>query len=466
MVILDVSIVNVALPSIRADLGFSAVDLQWVVNAYALTFAGFLLLGGRAADLLGRRRVLIGGLALFTLASLVGALSSGQATLVIARAVQGLGGAVVAPATLSLLTTSFPEGRERNRALALWGAVGGVGGAAGVLLGGLLTELLGWQSILLINVPMGIAAVLAARWVIAPVRGTGGSLREFDLAGALTITAGLVLLTLAIVRTDVNGWGSPATLLVGGAGLALVAAFVVIEARLAARPLVPFSIFRSRTLVGANLVVFTMGAAAFSMWFLVSLYLQEVKGYSALHAGLAFLPMNAALILASSLAARVSARVAPGAVLAVGMTLLGVGLLGFSRLQEGSTYALDLVPPAVVAAFGLGWSFVPVTILATAGVRGAEAGLASGIVNTARQFGGALGLAVLATVATSRSADVAGQVPSHAAALAAGFDRAFELGALFALAGALAALVMLVPRPAGQRRFARVAYALGRRPSA
>src|SRR3954453_7736291 len=259
MVILDISVVNVALPSIRKDLGFSAVDLQWIVNAYTLTFAGFLLLGGRAADLLGHRKVFIGGLALFAFASLAGALSGDQLTLELARGAQGLGGAVVAPVTLSILTTNFPEGPERRRAMGAWGAMGGAGGAAGVLLGGILTDLFGWQSILLINVPIGLGIAWGAlRFVPRAVRGPAAD-HHYDALGAVVVTAGLIILTYAIVRTDVHGWGSAATLLTGGLGIALLAAFLVIEGRLAPRPLVPLHIFQSRTLSASNIVVFFLG---------------------------------------------------------------------------------------------------------------------------------------------------------------------------------------------------------------
>src|SRR6266511_546038 len=318
MVILDISVVNVALPSIREDLGFSAVDLQWVVNAYTLTFAGFLLLGGRAADLLGRRRIFVAGLLLFAVASLAGGLSTSQGMLTAARAVQGLGGAVVAPATLAIITTTFAEGRERNRALAYWGAMGAVGGSTGVLLGGVLTELLGWQWILFINIPVGVLGAVGAMRFIPRSRRTVSGERHFDMAGALSVTAGLVVLTFAIVRTDVNGWGSAATLLVAGAGLALLAVFVWVERR-ARRPLVPLRIFASRTLTAANLVVFLLGSSVFAMWYFVSLYLQQVLGYSPIEAGLSFLPMTGAIVIGSTFAGRQAERIGPGKLLTAGM---------------------------------------------------------------------------------------------------------------------------------------------------
>ena len=278
MVILDVAIVNVALPSIREDLGFSATGLQWVVNAYTLAFGGFLLLGGRAADLIGRREVFAGGLLLFALASLFGGIAQTDGQLVAARAAQGLGGAVVAPATLSILMTTFTEGGERNRALGLWGAMGGVGGATGALLGGILTQTLSWRWILLINVPIGIIAALVGLRVVTRGRRDVGAARSFDLSGALTVTAGLVVLTYGIVETDAHGWGSTRTLVTIALGLALLATFVLIEGRLATAPLVPLRIFRNRPVTAANIVVFCMGAAAFAMWYFLSLYLQQVHG--------------------------------------------------------------------------------------------------------------------------------------------------------------------------------------------
>jgi EmrB/QacA subfamily drug resistance transporter len=442
MVILDVSIVNVALPSIRADLGFSAVDLQWVVNAYTLTFAGFLLLGGRAADLLGPRRVFVAGLLLFAFASLAGGLSQSQEMLVIARGVQGLGGAIMAPVTLSILTTTFAEGAERNRALAAWGAMGAVGGATGNLLGGLLTDILGWQWILIINLPIGLAAAVAAVRLIPDVRPAPTGRRQFDLAGATSITAGLIVLTYAIVRTDVNGWGSAATLELAAVGLGLIALFLLIERR-AERPLVPLRIFRSRTLSAANFVVLLLGASAFAMWYFLSLYLQQVLGYSPIQAGLAFLPMPLTIVVASTQAARLVGRFGPGRVLTGGMLLIGLGMALLSRVPADGAYLANVFVPSVIAAAGIGFSFVPMTIAATNGVAPQEAGLASGLVNTSRQVGGSLGLAVLATLATQRTAAVAGAAVPGAAALTAGFQRAFLVGAGFAFAGAVAGALLL-----------------------
>src|SRR4051794_35177239 len=398
MVILDVSVVNVALPSIRQDLGFSQIDLQWVVNAYTLTLAGFLLLGGRAADLLGDRRVFIVGLAAFTFSSLVGALANEQAVLVVARGVQGIGGAIVTPVTLSIITSTFREGPERNRALAAWSAMGGVGGAVGVLLGGLLTEAFGWRSVLFINVPVGVVAAIAAYRLVPQGRERSGE-RNYDVLGAVTITTALVLLTYAIVRTDVNGWGSAKTLIPLAAGALLIGLFAAIEGRWAKRPLVPLRIFRSRTLSSANVVIFFLGAAAFSMWFFVSLYMQTVLHYSPIQAGLGFAPMGAFVVVGSMVAGRVAMRFGAGRVVTVGMAVLGLGLLIFSGVDAHGSYAEEVLLPGLITAFGLGVVFVSATVSAVAGVRREETGLASGLVNTSRTLGAALGVAVLATPA-------------------------------------------------------------------
>ncbi len=443
MVILDVSVVNVALPSIRSHLGFTEADLQWVVNAYTVTFAGFLLLGGRAADLLGRRIVFVSGLVLFAVASLIGGLANSQVVLIGARAVQGLGGAVIAPASLTILTTAFAEGKARNRALGIWGAMGGAGGAAGVLLGGILTDLLSWRWILFINVPIGLIAAAAAQHYIAEGRNPERA-RSFDLAGAVTATLGLSILVLGIVRTDVKGWASPEPLALMAIGVALLATFLLIEGRFAKQPLMPLRIFSSRTLTAANVVVFLLGAAVFAMWFFLSLYLQQVRGYSPLRAGLAFLPMTLSIVVCSALASRVVNRVGPKPMLVFGMTVEAVGLLLFTGLSANGTYLGDVLVPSLLAAIGLGCSFVPVTIAAVAGVPSREAGLASGVVNTSRLFGGALGLAVLAALATSRTAHdlrhLGNSVPALHHALTSGFQFAFLISALIAAAGAAVAL--------------------------
>jgi EmrB/QacA subfamily drug resistance transporter len=448
MVILDVSVVNVALPSIRDDLGFSVVDLQWVVNAYTITFAGFLLLGGRAADLLGHKRVLLAGLLLFAAASLAGGLSQGQGELIVARAFQGLGGAVVAPATLSILTTTFNEGAERNRALSVWGAMGAAGGAAGALVGGVLTDLLGWQWILFINVPIGLVAVLAGRrFIVEHARSAAGD-RHYDVLGAVTVTAGLMILTFGIVSTDQHGWGSAQALVPMAIGLVLLALFLAIEGHFSPRPLVPLRVFGVRSLSAANIVVFFLGCAVFAMWYFASLYMQQVLGFSPIKTGVAFLPMTAAIAAGSTFAGRLSSRIGPGRVLTGGMTLIALGMAGFSFIDAGGDYWSDVFLPSVVTATGLGFSFVPVTIAGMAGVRREEAGLASGLINTSRQFGGSLGLAVLATIASSRTSALADGGHTAAAALTGGFSAAFWVGAGFAALGALAAAVGLARMPA------------------
>ena len=445
MVVLDVSIVNVALPSISSDLRFEPAELQWVVNAYTLAFAGFLLLGGRAADLLGRREVFAAGLALFGVASLAGGLAQNEWTLIAARAAQGLGGALVTPATLSILTTGFPEGPERNRALGWWGAMGAVGGASGALIGGVIIEALSWRWILFVNVPIGIVAAVAALRVVRTAAPDRDARRAFDVTGALTVTAGLVVLTYGIVGAEQHGWGSARTLGLIATGFALLAAFLAVERR-ATAPLVPLRIFRSRPVSGANVVVFCLGGAVFAMWYFVSLYLQEVLGFSPLEAGVALMVMPIAIALCTQAAIWLTGRLGPGTVLAFGMTLIGVGMLLLSGIDAHGTWAADVAVPAVITSAGIGFSFVPVTIAATSGVRRAEAGLASGLVNTSRQMGGSLGLALLATIASQRTADVVGDV-SRVEALTEGFSRAFAVGGAIALAGALIGAAVIARAP-------------------
>src|SRR5581483_2458921 len=415
MVILDVSVVNVALPAIRNSLRFTEQDLQWVVNAYTVTFAGFLLLGGRAADLLGRRRVFVSGLVLFALASLAGGFADTQALLIAARAAQGLGGAIIAPASLAIITTTFEEGAARNRAVGIWGATGGAGGAAGVLLGGVITDLLSWRWILFLNVPIGLLASLFAYRYIVETR-EAGQRRSFDLAGAITATVGLSVLVLGIVRTDATGWGAASTLALLAGGALLLVLFVAIEGRFARAPLMPLRIYSSRTLSAANVVVFLVGAASFAMWFFLSLYLQQVLGYSPLRAGFAFLPMTLCIVAGSRLASRAVTSVGPKPMLVLGMALQAVGLLWFTHLSPEGSYLGDVLVPSLLIAVGIGFAFVPVTIAAVSGVSAEEAGLASGLVNTSRLVGGALGLAVLATLATARTnGDVHHGVAAHAA---------------------------------------------------
>jgi EmrB/QacA subfamily drug resistance transporter len=448
VVVLDAAIVNVALPSIGADLAFSQENLSWVVNAYVLTFGGFLLLGGRLADLLGRRRVFMFGLVLFALASLAGGFATSEGWLIGARAVQGLGAAILSPAALSIVTTTFRDGAERNKALGAWGAVAGSGGAAGVLLGGVLTEYLGWEWVLWVNVPIGIVAALIAPSLVAESRSESLT-RAFDFGGAFTVTAGLSVLVYALVDATDVGWGSTQTIVLLAVAVALIAAFVAIERRSDA-PLVPFGIFRLRTLTGANVVGVLTGASLFSMFFFISLYMQQVLGYSAIKAGLSYLPLALTIILAAAVASQLVTRVGFKPVLATGMLFIAAGLVWFSQVSVGGGFASDILGPSLLAAAGLGLAFVPQTIAAVSGVGEREAGLASGLINTSQQVGGALGLAVLATIANSRTDDLvasAGGDPSALPnALTEGFQSAFLAGAGIAVLGLLATLFLIRSR--------------------
>ncbi len=444
VVILDASIVNVALPSIGADLNFSQDDLSWVVNAYVLVFGGFLLLGGRMADLLGRRRLFMAGLIIFALASLAGGLAESSTQLIIARAIQGLGAALLSPAALSLVTVLFEEGSERNKAMGVWGAVAGSGGAVGVLLGGMLTEWAGWEWVLFVNVPVGLAAAALAPRLLPESRTEG--VRHFDFAGAFSVTAGLSLLVYTLVDANNAGWASLQTLGLGGLSLALIGAFYVIERRSHA-PLMPFpGIFRIRTITGINVSAVLIAAALFSMFFFISLYMQQVLGFSALEAGLAYLPLAAGIIFAAGGSAPLVTRFGFKPVLVTGLFVTAAGLLWFSQVSPGGTFVGDILFPSLLAAVGLGLAFVSMTVAAVSGVEPHEAGLASGLINTSQQIGGALGLAILATIANSRTDDAiaAGQaVPS---ALTEGFQAAFLVGAGFAIAGAILAVVLVSGR--------------------
>ena len=450
VIVLDAAIVNVALPTIKTALGFSEGSLQWVVNAYTLVFGGFLLLGGRLADRLGRRAVFMAGMTLFTVASFLGGMSQSSSWLVAARGLQGLGAAIVAPATLSIITTTFREGRERNRAMGVFGAVAGSGGAIGVLLGGLLTQYAGWQWVLFVNVPIGAAVVVLAPRLLAESK--SGESGGFDIAGAVTVTAGLIALVYGFVNAARDGWSDPVTLLSFGLSAALLATFLVIEVR-SRFPLVPLGVFRRRNLTGANVVGLLVGASLFAMFFFISLYLQQVLGYSALKTGLSYLPLSAGIIVSAGMASKLVTRLGVTPVIVPGLVLTAIGLILFARIQPDGSYVGDVLAPSVIVAFGLGFSFVPLVIAATAGTTGKDAGLASGLINTSQQVGGALGLAVLSTLATTRtksSLSVLGHAPGPADMAAAqvdGFRLAFAVGAGFALIGAVLALVLLrVPR--------------------
>jgi EmrB/QacA subfamily drug resistance transporter len=440
MVVLDIAIVNVALPSIKVDLGFSQQNLQWVVSAYALLFGGFLLLGGRAADVLGRRRLFLVGLAVFTLASLFAGLAWSDTSLIAARAFQGLGAAIISPAALSILSTTFAEGRERNIALGVWGAVGGFGAAAGVLLGGILTDALSWEWIFFVNVPVGLAAFAVAPFLLGESR--DARVRSFDFPGAALVTAGLSSLVYAITQAGQEGWLAGRTLGFFAASLALLVGFVAWELR-HPEPLMRLGIFRIRTVSGANAAGFIMGTAMFSMFLMLTLYMQQVLGYSPMKTGLAYLAVAGTAIVWSTVAAQLVTRVGVKPVLAVGMTALTGGLVYFTQVSVGGSYLGDLLPGFLLIAVGIGFSFVPISIAALAGVGASEAGLASGLINTSQQIGGALGIAALSTIATSKTADAIAGGSSLPAALVDGFGEAFIAGAVVAGLGILAALTLI-----------------------
>jgi EmrB/QacA subfamily drug resistance transporter len=436
VVVLDASIVNVALPTIGRALHFTEGNLPWVVNAYVLTFGGFLLLGGRIADLLGRRRVFMAGLVLFAIASLLGGLSSSSGQLIAARAVQGLGAALLSPAALSIVTTTFADGAERNKALGVWGAVAGSGGAAGVLLGGVLTQGPGWEWVLWVNFPIGLLAAAITPTLIAESR-SDAQRRHFDFAGAFSVTAGLSALVYALVDANSAGWGSVQTVVLLAVSVVLLGAFVLIEQR-SKSPLVPFAILRLRTVTGANVVGLLTGGSLFSMFFFISLYMQQVLGYSAIHAGLSYLPLALSIIVSAGIASQLVTRVGFKPVLAAGMALIAGGLFWFSQISVHGSFTSDILGPSLFAAVGLGFAFVSVTIAAVSGVEDREQGLASGMINTAQQVGGALGLALLAAISTS----VIGS--SHdPAVLTRGFHSAFLAGAGIAALGLLATLTLI-----------------------
>jgi EmrB/QacA subfamily drug resistance transporter len=445
VVVLDASIVNVALPSIGRGLHFSEQNLPWVVNAYVIAFGGFLLLGGRAADLLGRRRVFMAGLALVAVASLAAGFAANQGQLIAARAAQGLGAAIISPSALSIVTTLFRDGAERNKALGAWGAVAGSAGAVGVLLGGILTDGLGWEWVLWVNVPVSLIALALTPGLIPESRSESAT-RHFDAAGAVSVTAGLSLLAYALLDASSAGWGSAKIVSLLALSVALIGAFIAIELRSKA-PLVPFRIFRSRTLTGANVVGVLLGASLFSMFFFISLYMQQVLGYSPIHAGLSYLPLALTIIFAAGVGGQFVTRFGFKPILAAGMAFVAVGLLWFSRVSVGGGFISDILGPSLLAAMGLGFGFVTSTIAAVSGVKDQEQGLASGLINTSQQIGGALGLAVLSTIATTRTHDVmAGGGSSLSKALTDGFQSAFLGGAVLAGLGFLAALILIRSR--------------------
>ena len=442
MLVIDISIINVALPTIQRALDFSTSNLQWVASGYALTFGGFLLLGGRAADLLGRRRLFMIGLGVFVAASLACGFASTSGFLVGARAVQGLGAAMVAPAALSILTTTFAEGVERNKALGVWGAISGAGGAVGVLLGGVFTEYLGWQWVFYVNIPIGLAAIALAPRLLRESR-VEDAARSFDVAGAITVTASLSLLVYTLVKTSENHWFSLTTIALFGASALLLALFLGIERR-TAHPLVDLSIFRLRTLTGANVVGFMLGAAIFSMFFLLALYMQSPDGlgYTALRSGFGYLLVAVTIIFSAGASQAIVTRVGVTKVMGVGLALLTAGLLWFTQVSPHGSYLIDLAPGFLLAGIGLGFSFIPVTIAALEGITDRQAGLASGLINTSQQIGGAVGVALLTTVLTSYTAAHSGPAAGPSV-FTDGLSRAFLVGAGLAVIAFIANAVLV-----------------------
>ena len=441
MTVVDVSIVNVAIPTIGRKLQFSSDSLQWVVTAYALTFGGFLLLGGRAADLLGRRRVFMVGLVLFTLASLACGLAESEGMLIAARAVQGLGAAIISPATLSIITTTFDEGAERNKAIGIWGAMGGSGAAVGVLAGGVLTKYLGWEWIFFVNVPVGaLVLALTPRFVresrIAVAR------RTYDPLGAVTVTSSLVLLVYAISKAPDVGWGSARTILLLVASAVLMAGFLVWETH-ERQPLMPLGIFRIRTVAGANVVGFLLAAVVFSNFFVLTLYVQQVLGWSALRTGVTFLATAGTVVLVAGGAQALVTRIGPKRVLALGLALTSGAMLWYAQIPVEGHYASDLLPGYLMMGFGLALSFIPVSIAALAGVAEREAGLASGLLNTSQQIGGAIGVAVVSTLMASHTTSLLREGVGAPEALTSGYRWAFWLLAGVGIAGVLATLTLV-----------------------
>jgi len=440
MVVLDATIVNVALPSIQRALRFSPTDLEWVINAYAVAFGGLLLLGGRAGDLFGRRRVFVAGIAIFTLGSLAGGLALDSAWLVAARAVQGVGGAIASPAALSSIADTFPEGPSRNRAMGVYSTVAGAGGAIGLLLGGVLTELTSWRWILFVNVPIGLALALLAPRVLAASAGHPGRL---DLPGALTATSGMALLVYGLSRAAAHGWGDPPTVAALAIAGGLLLAFVGLEAR-SHHALMPLRIFANRNRSGAYLVMLALAAAVFSMFFFLTQFVQNVLGFSPLMAGVAFLPISLGIVLTANVTSRLVGRVGTRRPLTLGPLLAALALLWLSRISDHVSYLSGVLAPMLLLAVGMGMTFVPLTLSAVSRIRREEAGLASGLLNAGQQVGGSVGLALLVTIASAVTrSDLAGRGATLGQAVTAGYGRAFEVGALIAFGAFLIAVAAI-----------------------
>jgi EmrB/QacA subfamily drug resistance transporter len=450
MVVLDATVVNVALPAIQTDLGFSDSSLQWVVNAYTLFFGGFLLLGGRMADLIGRRTLFLAGIGIFAVASLINGLAQSEEMLIGARALQGLGGALLSPAALAVITTTFAEGSDRTKALSAWAAIASGGSAAGLLLGGVLTEALSWEWIFFINVPIGVAIVFAALRLVPNSKVETGT-RHFDLAGAISVTAGLVVLVYAIVKAQDWGWGSGNTLAFGALAVALLASFIWIERR-SPSPLVRLSLFRMRSLAAANGVFVLIIGGLFAMFFFASLYLQNILGYSALATGVAFLPVTAGIMIGAVTAQQLVTRVGVRAVMLSGMVVAATGLAVLAATTSVDGSYLGVLGGLLPMAIGMGATFVTLTLVATTGVENEDAGLASGVFNTAQQVGGALGLAVLSTLANDRTAGILGDltgaptIAQQQSALVEGFQLAFIAAAVLMAVGAVLITALLRKR--------------------
>ncbi len=447
MVVLDVAIVNVALPSIKTDLHFTQESLQWVVTAYAIMFGGVLLLGGRLADVLGRRRLFMVGIALFGISSLLSGLAWSEGSLIVFRAMQGLSGAMLSPAALSILTTTFREGRERNIALGVWGAASGSGGAAGVLLGGALTSYLSWSWIFFVNVPVAAVLLSITPWLVSESR-VDAARRHFDIAGAATITSSLMLLVYAMTRATQHGWGNSVTVGALSLSAALAAGFVVIELRSKA-PLLPLRIFRLRTLSAANGTALLLSSALFSQFFLLTLYMQQVLHYSAIKTGVAYITLTVAIVAFSAVAQTLSTRLGVRRVLPVGLLLSSAGLVMYALLPVHGHYFWDIFPAFVLSGLGLALAFVPMQIASLTGVRSHEAGVASGLINTSQQVGGAIGLAAATTIATTFTAHYVsahGVSAGSGPALTHGFTIAFYVLAAIAALGAVVAAVFIEPQ--------------------
>jgi EmrB/QacA subfamily drug resistance transporter len=447
MDILDVAIVNVALPTIQEDLNFTQQNLAWVVSAYALTYGGLLLLGGRIADRLGRRMIFMAGVSTFALSSLVAGLAWADSVLIAARAFQGVGAAMMTPAALSLVMNTFTEGGERNKALGIWGAVGASGGTMGVLLGGIFTDTIGWEWIFYLNVPVSALILIATPLFVAESRAQNTG-KSFDIPGAATITGAIALLTYGLIDAESAGWSSPQTILLFVASAVLFVSFVVIERR-SASPLVPFSIFRLRSLTGANVGGFALGASIFGMIFIVTLFMQQVLGYSPIKTGFAWLAMSLAALVSAIITSQAVTKVGVRGPMVGGLVLAAIGFGLLAGVPIDASYATDILPGLLIFGTGLGMAFVSASIGALEGVKERDSGLASGLINTMQQVGGALGVAILATIALSKSNDLIDSGEERAAALTSGFSAALYAGVGFALFGAIAAFVLIRGRKSG-----------------